>query len=187
MRGLAFLLPLLLAAPALAGNHHQQLILQSGLAVSPFAIPVAVPVVTVAPHSYSLGFSGQAYAPQAAPQARVQSTKSAEDALVDRLVEKLAARLGLDAKPASVDPHPLLTANCLSCHNATKKSGGVDFSGELTDELRLRAIGAMLSDKDSARMPKGKQLDANSLGKLIQEFSKKPLVIKSAELPEVPK
>lgn len=187
LRIVAFLAPLLLAAPLLAGNHHCAVQLQSGLAVVPFAVPVATPIAVVNQSPFVYGFSSAgSYGAQA--QATVK-TQSSEDALVDRLAAKLAARLGLDpVKPAAAPEAPsLVTANCLGCHGATKQAGGVRFDAGLTDELRLRAVAAMMHDDAAKRMPKGKSIDAATLGRLIQEFTTRPKVAAQAELPAEPK
>lgn len=188
LRPVAFLVPLLLASTALAGNHCnvQAVQLQSGLVVTPFAVPVASPVAVANVSPFVYGFqSAGSYAPQSAA-VKAQST---EDALVERLAAKLAAKLGLDVKPLAVPETPsLISATCVSCHGPTKQGGGIRFDQGLTDELRLQAVAAMMLDDGAKRMPKGKAIDAVTLGKLIQEFTTKPKAqVKPEALPEPPK
>lgn len=59
---------------------------------------------------------------------------------------------------------------CAKCHTGENRTGfRVDVA--LSCEDRLRAIGMLLHDDDSKRMPKGVQLPADELGTLIQAFS----------------
>lgn len=167
---------LLLAAPALAGNRCnvsvQSFALQSGLAVTPFAVPVATPVATVAVGAYSYGFTGQA-----AQSVSAASVDSQVDKIADRVIAKLrAAGFGGIKAEALPEKPSLVSANCAACHGATKQAGGFRVDLSLSPEAKLKAIGRILADDPAKRMPKGKNLDPQTLGLLLQELAGKPSV-----------
>ena len=56
---------------------------------------------------------------------------------------------------------------------ATPK-GKLDLAGEVPAETRLKMIQRILADDPAQRMPKGKPLDAQQIGLLLQELSRVP-------------
>lgn len=147
-------------------------------AVVPFAVPVGVPVATVA--NPSLFYSYNAYAPQQAASADVYS-QSFEARLAERIAEKIAARMAggtLEAKALTVvDQH------CAKCHSGPEPKGGfaVDL-GPLTAAQKLKSINRILADDTGKRMPKGEALTGQEIGKLIQ-FLSTPEVTAAAAKP----
>lgn len=172
-----FFLPCVQAGKRSCAVAVQQVAVQQAFTVSPFVVPVAVPVAAAQVQGFSYGFSSAStYAQAVRPAA---TATSSEDALVERIAAKVAAKLagsgatpGSAPKAFSAEPAAsLVTANCAKCHNATKSLGRFRVDEPLTEAMKLKAISRVLADKDSERMPKGKTLDAVTLGKLIQELS----------------
>lgn len=60
---------------------------------------------------------------------------------------------------------------CAKCHTGAAAKGDFRVDAELSCEDRLRAIGALLHDDPVHRMPKGVELPADELGRLIQSFA----------------
>ena len=107
-------------------------------------VPYAVPVAT------------PAYVGYLAPQAFSYSRGGAEG----------------DVEAQAV-PGSLVATYCAKCHNA-EAAKRVDLSGAIDAETRLAAIRRVLADDPAKRMPKGRELDAETLGLLIQELSTEP-------------
>lgn len=157
---------------AIAGAVCQQPLAQQAAAtqqvVTSFAVPVGVPVATVA--NPSLFYSYNAYAPQQAAASADVYSQSFEARLAERIAEKIAARMAggtFEAKALTVvDQH------CAKCHSGPEPKGGfaVDL-GPLTDSQKLKSISRVLSEDSGKRMPKGETLSAAELGKLIQFLS----------------
>ena len=135
-----------------AVNHHQVIVanqsavvVPSGFIVVPFAVPVAVP-------------SYVQYQAAAAPQGAGGEEKTVE--------------AQSDPRPLASEPRSLVTSSCMKCHSGSTPKGKLDLSGELSPAVRLRSIARIFSDDPTRRMPKGKSLDAQAIGLLIQELSR---------------
>ena len=139
---------------------------QQGLAVVPFAVPVAVPVATVNPGGVYYGYQQQAQpqavqqqapCPQVAHEQAVQEPQTAEPLTGETQAESTS----------------LVHQHCAKCHTGEQAKAGFRLEAWTTlgAEQRLKMIRRVLSDDESTRMPKGKQLDPQTLGELIQELS----------------
>lgn len=168
---------------AIAGAVCQQPLAQQAAAtqqvVTSFAVPVGVPVATVA--NPSLFYSYNAYAPQQAAASADVYSQSFEARLAERIAEKIAARMAggtFEAKALTVvDQH------CAKCHSGPEPKGGfaVDL-GPLTAAQKLKSINRILADDTGKRMPKGEALTGQEIGKLIQ-FLSTPEVTAAAAKP----
>ena len=146
---------LMLAPPAYADQcFHQRhvganVILSTGQVITPYVVPVAVPVGVV-----SQGYAYQRAMPQAAPAA------------VDPAEwEEFKAWKASKVTPAAAAS--LVTQSCASCH--TKQARAVkalDLNQPLTDKQRIAAAAAVLA----GRMPKGKPIDAKLRGDILGEL-----------------
>ena len=138
--------------------------------ITPFAVPVAVPVTTIQPGSVGYSYTAAASAYRVVPEWRTP-----EDDLADRIAARLAERIGtlgtLAARPAAAT---LTTKHCAACHTGEGAKGGFRVDQPLDDAARLAAIEAVLHDDEAHRMPKGKTLAPEDLGPLIQELSRRP-------------
>ena len=98
-----------------------------------------------------------------------------EDALAERIAARVLAKLeasaSTTAQPQQQAVGSLIVANCAKCHSGADAKGGIDLSGELTCEVRLHAIWQVMHNDPARRMPKGKDLDPETLGLLIQELA----------------
>ena len=121
------------------------------------------------------------------PNAYRQS--SASDELLERLerIERLLSQGGA-VRAAEVDPLRLTRQACAKCHTGAQAKGGFSVDGDLSCEDRLRAVSMLLHDDASKRMPKGRPLDAQSTGLIIQELSKRPTsgAVRTADVPPLP-
>lgn len=59
----------------------------------------------------------------------------------------------------------IIEQQCMKCHNAEKAKGGVDFTGPISDELRMNAVKQVISGE----MPKGGQLSDAERGQFLRE------------------
>ena len=146
---------LLLATPTLADHcrvRNNAVVIQStGAIVTPFAVPVAVPVQVATPYVYQhASLSAAAVDPDYAEflawkQAKAKSPQVA----------------------AAVVPQTLLQQNCVKCHteNADAREH-FDMSKELTADQKLAASRALLKGV----MPKGKAIDDKTRGNLLGEL-----------------
>lgn len=145
---------LLLATPTMADHcrvRNQQVVIQStGAIVTPFAVPVAVPVSVVTPYTYS--------------HAGVSAAQT-DPEYVEFLAWKAAKA---NQVKASVVPQTLLQQNCVACHtNKADAKAALDMSKELTSEQKLAAIAAVMTGK----MPKAKALDPQVRADVVAELS----------------
>lgn len=148
---------LLLASTAMADNCHivqkQAFVLDTGLTIVPFA--VATPVAVVAPGSPVYSYRGPQTYQAAQPQ-----VDAAEWAAFQQWKRQQGTVNALGAS--------LVSQNCAACH---AKDGDAkdhwDASGELTADLKLAAIKAVVS----GAMPKSKTLDPQVRADLIGELS----------------
>ena len=97
-----------------------------------------------------------------------------EDALAERIAARVLAKLEAAATVKTEAVSSLAMQHCAKCHGGPEPKAGLDLSGDLDCETRLHAIRMLLADDESKRMPKGKPLDAETLGLLIQEFATPP-------------
>lgn len=149
--------------------------------VTQFAVPVAVPqyVVPIAPQSFVQygGFGASAYSSggqMPAPAGR-QPTSSNET-LEDRIAAKIVARLTSSGVLSPEAVPSLVSRTCAGCHSGAQPKGGLDLSDvrKLAAEVRLKCVGRVLTDDPNQRMPptsSGKNLNADELGRLLQELS----------------
>lgn len=154
---LAVLILAALATVAYADHCRKNVVFSTGQIVTPYAVPVAVPVASLS--------SGYAYAPSAAaaPAAAEPSGISKEE-----WAEFQAWRAGRP-KATAVS---LVAQNCGVCHSANgiKADQGAleafNISHELTADMKLKAAAALLDGS----MPKGRKIDANLRGNIIGEL-----------------
>lgn len=171
---LSLVVSLTLALPAVAGHCVVQVpsatvsTISGAVTITPFAVPVAVPVTTVAPSTVGYSYSAAAAQYQGAQTA---TFRTAEDDLIDRLAARLIDKLGLGPK-ASSTAH--VTQHCGRCHTGDGAKGSFRVDQPLGESDRLRAIEAVLADDDAVRMPKGSTLAPEALGPLIQELARRP-------------
>jgi len=132
--------------------NQSAVVVPSGFIVVPFAVPVAVP-------------SYVQYQAAAAPQGAGVGVQGAGG-------EEKKAEAQSAPKPEAPEPRSLVASSCAKCHSGPTPKGKLDLSGELTADVRLKSIARILSDDPTRRMPKGKSLDAQAIGLLIQELSR---------------
>jgi mono/diheme cytochrome c family protein len=141
---------------------------QQGLAVVPFAIPVAVPVATVNPGGVYYGYQHQAqqFAPRSLPRSPMPMQQAETVPSRDTSPES--------AQPTATTTGSLVRQHCAKCHTGEAAKGGLrlDAWTSLGSDQRLKMIRRVLSDDEATRMPKGQTLDPQVLGELIQELSK---------------
>ncbi len=118
------------------------------------------------------------YTPYAAAAAQYNQTQSIDGAeqleLLRQIRDLLQSGAGGATRVQAVDPLKLVHATCLKCHNQANAKGGFRVDVELSKEDRLRAIEMMMLDDNSRKMPKGRNLDPATLGRVLQELSKQP-------------
>lgn len=178
------------AAIACGAVCNQQVAVQqfaANVAITPFAIPVAVPVASVQNpslfynyNSYASQYSDNSYGGYAASGAGT----AWEDRLAARVAEKVLSRVN-SISPASAQT--LVASNCVKCHQGEDAKGAYRMDVPLTEGKKLKAITRILADDPAKRMPKGKTLGAEELGKLIQELSRPAVAAESAVHAEVVK
>ncbi len=167
------------ACPSVAVNHRQVVVARNVVAHSnviqtTFAVPIGVPVAVPSVVSY-----------QAVPQPQYQSQHYQQPQHASTVTTKAecaacscpncpnCAAKG-EVKAAVVESKSLLSLvqqNCVRCHSGAEPKGGLDLSGALDCETRMKCIARVLADSDDKRMPKGKSLNPDDLGKLIQELA----------------
>ena len=155
-----------LASPAQSGDHTT--VVNGGLLVTQFAVPVAVPqyAARVAPPSYVQYGAGYS----------TSATETIEDRIAAKVIQGLQAAGTL--RPAAVGP-TLVTQNCSRCHSGPTPKGKLDLSlpSKLSADDRLPRHPRVLADDEAQRMPpaaSGVKLSADQLGKLLQELSQSP-------------
>ncbi len=163
---LSIVLVCCLAAPAYATHRRQVVIQQGGLIVTPFAVPVALPVTQLQNPAVLYGYqqSAAAYRQQSLAQ-----FKTLEERIVDLLMLRLSK---LEGTPFStMVEQTLVHQHCIKCHGGEKPKGDFSLSGELTAPKRLRMIQRITHPNAKKRMPKGRVLNDILIGDLIQELS----------------
>lgn len=173
----AFLIGLTCIQFAVADNcrnvvRQNAVVLDTGLAIVPYAIPVAVPVVPTTQGLYSYNSTAAAYRPQ------VQAASN--DALFQEFMEWRAKRAAVTAQAEPVSP---FAQTCLKCHS----SGGTgfahhDFSKPLTSDDKLAAIDAIVQ----GTMPPKRTLDPQVRADIVAELSKREKQVKAAVVPPQP-
>jgi mono/diheme cytochrome c family protein len=160
---------------AVAGTAHaggrsvaQPALVPSGLIVTQFAVPVAVPqyAIPVAPQSY-VQYGGH-----------VGATAPALDALEDRIVARVLQGLrDANAQDSAVPRRPsLVVKHCGACHAGPEPKAELDLSdlSSLDASRRLECVSRVLSDDPAQRMPpaaSATRLSAEDVGRLLQELS----------------
>jgi len=169
---------LLLVSPAMADNCRNQnvqrvVVQDTGLVITPYAIPVGVPVA-VGQYGglYSYQGAAQAYAPQASPQTDDQ---------------KLFAEFqAWKATRTPIKPQQLPTAvyaACAKCHAGATPKGGFSVLGELSDKSRLRAVREIAAGR---MPPEGAKVDAKMIGKVLDELTGEVGASSTSNPPPVP-
>lgn len=159
-----------LCVPAYAGNCHvqqRQVVVANAIVVPQnfIAVPVAQTLAVPSYVQYQ-------YLPQYAAGVGYGSSAVGMEPPQREPVKALA-------EPEEEAPLPmsLVTQHCAKCHkpggSAWKKTE-LNLTGELSNETRLHMIGRILSDSAEKRMPRGKQLDAQTIGLIVQEISAVP-------------
>lgn len=131
-------------------RNNAVVIQSTGAVVTPFAIPVAVPVQVVSPYAYQhAGARAQAVDPEYAEFLEWKKQRQAQVA-------------------TQAVPQTLVAKNCLKCHtdNADAKAS-FDMSKPLDDKHKLAAIAAVMTGK----MPKAKSLDPQVRADIVAELS----------------
>lgn len=116
----------------------------------------------VSPVLYSVNPYGQQYQQQ-------QSMHSLSE-LVQRAVAAELQRLGVTGTMGL--SQSLVTQNCSECHGENNPKAGFSVFGDMTAEEKLKAISRILHSDPEKRMPKGKPIDDDIRGRLIDELAK---------------
>ncbi|MEX0713325.1 MAG: c-type cytochrome domain-containing protein [Pirellulales bacterium] len=146
--------------------------------VTPFAVPIAVPVAPRSFVYYDVSYDQGLHS--ASPIAERGNPVVPEAADAAGLAGE-ARRVGAESAAArssrpiasSPRPHSLVERNCLKCHGQASPAAGFTLSDArgLSAEQRLLAIRRLLDDDPARRMPKDSTLSAQELGELLQELS----------------
>lgn len=151
----------------------------SGLIVTPFAIPVAVPVATVPAAPVQFG-----YAPGATAATSTATAASSASCGCSKCQCAAAETATAQAQPAAESPGPvapsLVQQKCGTCHTRPGAKGGFSLFARhefgpvvvepLSPEQRLACIDQIVQQK----MPKGGTLSPAEIGELVQWFSAAP-------------
>ncbi|HVU87334.1 MAG TPA: hypothetical protein VHD36_08430 [Pirellulales bacterium] len=130
----------------------------AGVVAVPFAVPVAMPsYVQYSAHVATAAPEYQSHAPLAMPDAACAMPAPTSASASDSAGTARASSL--------------VSTYCRQCHGAVQPKAGLDLSGALDNATRLKAITRILADDPRQRMPKGKELSAAELGRLIQELA----------------
>lgn len=159
-------------------RRHNVVVLDSSLVITPFAIPVAVPVSYAVP-SVLYSYNGQQAQPQyAAPRAAAAPQAQSQDAEWQEFLAWKAARAKVAAAPQS-----FVAAKCASCHNPGKK-GAASFDLSLATHADLRHATALVAE---GKMPPktAPRLSAEEVGKVIHELSTMPVADAAQAEPQV--
>lgn len=184
-----------LCVPAYAGNchvqqarviNHQQVVVANAIVIPQnfIAVPVAQPLAVPSYYGYQ-------YLPQYAAAVGYGSSAIGHPEPTYNKVEPeevRAMRERIQIKPEEAPlPMSLVSQHCAKCHkpagSAWKKTE-LDLTGELSNATRLHMIQRILSDDPAKRMPRGKPLDAQAIGLLIQELSQVPTPAQPKPEPE---
>lgn len=105
-----------------------------------------------------------------------------EDAIAERVAAKVLERLAgakMPAEPAQPGaPEPIpgehaqlnqsaVGQSCVKCHSGEKPKAGIDLTGDLDCETRLKAIRAVLNQS----MPKGATLTPEQVGEVLSDLA----------------
>ena len=131
---------------------RQNVVLQNGLVVVPFAVPVAVPVATVNVPTVLYSFDGN---PDYQARPHVMQAVPNPDI-------------------AAMESPSLVRRKCAKCHGGPSPKAGLDLSkpAALTTKQRLAAVARVVSDDPEERMPKGGTLSPAEIGRVLQELSR---------------
>jgi len=166
-----------LCVPAYAGNCNVARVVNRNVVV---ANAVVVPANFVAV-AYAVPVATPSYVQYQYPQYQAASDPWAKE---PRATQEGLARA--QEAPEAPIPFSLVATHCVRCHTPNSRSWvshHLDLSGDLSAETRLKMITRILADSPEKRMPKGKQLDAQQIGLLVQEISSVPTLAP----PEPPK
>ena len=126
--------------------------LSSGFAVTPFAVPVAVPVATVTVPGLLYRYAGSK--PLAPPATQQQSTEEIE----------------------LLQPSEIIAQRCTACHRDGHADGGLVLDGAEVDELdravRVEIVRRITSQDDDLRMPRRGTLSSNDMETLLEALVK---------------
>lgn len=123
-------------------------VFDTGLVVTPFAVPVAVPVAVISRPAVFYAYSQYAGSPPCEPPKPAPTVAAAQ-------------------------PPSIIARACLACHGDDRPQAGLSLASlsSLSPEQRLEAIARVVSDDPRQRMPKGAVLSAREIGQLLQELS----------------
>lgn len=126
-------------------------------AVVPFAVPVAVPVATIAQPAVFYGY--RQYAAGSDQPSAVSSRKLTAD--------------GFSADRPPAESISTIARSCVACHGGTAPKAGLDLTDltRLTPQQRLQAVARVVSDDPSVRMPPSRPLPPAEIGRVLQELS----------------
>jgi hypothetical protein len=154
---------------ALAADCRTRVVVDGGLTIVPFAVPVATPVAVINP-------GGVLYAATPPPVVASVPTAPANTSAdaqtmapsADELAEFRAWRAakGNRANAATT----LVARHCATCHSGAAPKGNLSLTSVLSPEVRLRAIHAVLE----GAMPPGRPLASAEATRLLQELSSRP-------------
>lgn len=137
--------------------NQKQVVVQSGLEIVPFAIPVAVPVATVQTpqvfYGYGGGYGGGAHASPFSAGGQCTDAPGGRDA----------------APPAVLDGQAV--SKCAGCHSGDNPASGFDITGPLTDaQYREVTRRSMLPQDHPDHMPPASkpQLKPEEVGGLFE-------------------
>lgn len=133
--------------------------------VVPFAVPVAVPVATIAQPTVLYGYSAAA-----GGSARVSGdagNSRADDAIAPDDIAEMDHKLAADA---------IVARRCASCHGAADAKGGLVLESISLDELerpqRIELLRRITSTDPSLRMPKEAPLTQSEVDVLVEALVK---------------
>jgi len=155
------LLAWLMARSAVAGEVCRTMVRHRALvgstlpfAVTPFAVPVAVPVATVTVPGVLYRYT--AVEPRVPRVGNLQKTQG----------EQLEA----------ATPEGIITQRCAACHRDSHPSGGLSLSGVslggLSRDVRVEIVRRITTRDEHLRMPKRGGLGADEIGTLIKALVK---------------
>lgn len=166
MKACGWLLAVLVPAAACGGDcrpvvRGPGVVVRPAFAVTPFAVPVAVPVATFVSPPVLYSFQGYSMARQAAA--------------VPRATVKEAPPNGESAERAG-EPAGIIQQKCGHCHGGEAPKAGLDLTdlAALDVTRRLEAVRRVVSDDAALRMPKGAALTPAEIGAVLQELSEVP-------------
>lgn len=185
MNAQAAVLLILLAPTALCATPPVVVQLETGLVVTPFAIPVATPVAVLAPANilYRVApydvFPAQHSVSQQSPTRDQQLWNEFEQ--FRQWKQSRASQSPLTTPPLQKQ-FPLIKQSCLQCHSGTNPKGNLSLDANPPQHIRLRAIRAIIT----GQMPPESTLTPQQRGKLLLELATSTNQTKSSQSPGTP-